>query len=132
MDNLAPSSGYETSSRTVVLLVEDEISMRSAIAEYLREVGFSVIEAADAKDAITVMLSRKQVDLVFSDIQMPGEIDGVGLANWVDEYFSEIPVLLSSGVVRGPVVNGNRTRAFIAKPYRLTEIERRIRKLLEE
>ena len=63
-------------TRPVVLVVEDEILIRFLISEHLRDVGFTVIEASNADDAAAVIQSESPVDLVFSDINMPGGMDG--------------------------------------------------------
>jgi CheY-like chemotaxis protein len=66
------------------LVVEDNICVRSVTAEVLREAGYSVIEAANAAEAVAVFDAGTAVDLVFSDIEMRGsQMDGVGLARWV-------------------------------------------------
>ena len=70
-----------------VLLVEDEVLVRMPIAQYLRDCGYKVIEAVNADEAITVLLHKETVvDLVFSDIEMPGAVDGFGLAKWIREH----------------------------------------------
>jgi CheY-like chemotaxis protein len=70
---------YERTGHTI-LVVEDDIFVRLDIAEYLRDCGYRVIEAGTAAEAIDVLESNVPIDLVFSDIQMPGEMDGFGLA----------------------------------------------------
>ncbi len=122
---------YGVTPKPVVLIVEDEVIIRSVVSEYLRDCGFTVIEAANAAEAIAVLSTQANIDLVFSDITMPGEMDGVGLARWIHERRAEIPILLTSGA--GVVLNtaGPFTEEpFIRKPYLLEEIEDRIRSLL--
>jgi PleD family two-component response regulator len=65
-----------------VLVVEDEMMVRMPIAEYLRDCGYSVVEAANASEAIAAVDAEGPFSLVFSDIRMPGKMDGVGLAEW--------------------------------------------------
>jgi DNA-binding LytR/AlgR family response regulator len=70
------------------------------------------------------------VDLVFSDINMPGDMDGLALANWLRLYSPEMPVILTSGAVT-PVVSGHQSpRRFIRKPYDVLEVERQVREVL--
>ena len=66
-----------------ILVVEDDVLVRIPIAQYLRDCGYKVIEAVSADEAMTVLLHREiVVDVVFSDIEMPGSVDGFGLAKW--------------------------------------------------
>ncbi len=79
-----------------VLVVEDEILVRTAIAEYLRHCGYRVVEAASADEAMTVLQETAiQVDIVFSDIKMPGSIDGFGLSKWVREHKPGLQIILT-------------------------------------
>jgi CheY-like chemotaxis protein len=80
-----------------LLVVDDDLLVREPIADYLREVGYEVLEAGDAHEAISVVDHADHVDLVFSDVRMPGELDGVGLARWVRAHRPDVAVLLTSG-----------------------------------
>ncbi len=84
-------------STATVLVVEDEIFVREPIAEYLRECGYQVLEAADAREAILLIDSVGSVDVVFSDVRMPGDMDGIALAQWLRTHHPEVSVLLTSG-----------------------------------
>jgi CheY-like chemotaxis protein len=91
-----------------------------------------VAENANAAEAIAVLSSQTHVDLVFSDITMPGELDGVGLARWIADRRGEIPVLMTSGAA---VLDGSGPISrlpFVCKPYGLEDIEERIRQLLTQ
>ena len=69
-----------------ILVVEDDVLIRMPIAQYLRDCGYKVIEAVNADEAMTVLLHRdKIIDIVFSDIEMPGSVDGFGLSKWIRE-----------------------------------------------
>ena len=72
-----------------MLVVDDDLLVREPIADYLREVGYEVLEAGDAREAIDLVDHADHVDLVFSDVRMPGELDGVGLARWVRAHRPE-------------------------------------------
>lgn len=128
-DHPSTSDRCALDPKRVVLVVEDEILIRIAIADYLRDVGYSVIESANAQDAIEVVASRVPVDLVFTDINMPGEMDGQSLANWLLAHRPELPVILTSGASKPPGGSTNRRR-FIAKPYLAGSVEQHIRELL--
>jgi CheY-like chemotaxis protein len=129
--NAEKSQVEENARQPVVLVVEYEILIRSAVAEYLRTSGNSVVEAANASEAIAVLAAEVPVDVVFSDIQMPGTMDGLGLARWVYRHHPGIHVMLTSG-------NADAARAakaaeiFFPKPYRAAEVAIRIRLVLAE
>jgi CheY-like chemotaxis protein len=115
--------------RATVLVVEDEIVIRKPLGEYLRGAGYSILEAANAAEAIALFSARVPIDIVFSDIQMPGPIDGLGLAQWIRLYRPGIRIALTSGAA-------NESRAvkpaeiFVAKPYQVAEVATRIGWLL--
>lgn len=100
-----------------VLLVEDEALVRTLLAEELREQGAAVLEAGDAVEAMALLGEAGPVDLVFSDIHMPGEFDGLELALRVQAQFPDVLVMLTSGH-RGHEIKGERI-GFIQKPYDL-------------
>jgi len=115
-----------------VLVVEDETMVRMPIAEFLRDCGYNVLEAGDASEAIAAMEAAEQVNLVFSDVRMPGKMDGFGLAEWFEAHYPAVPVLLTSGYNGGrklplPARTGSR---FIPKPYSQTQVARHIADLL--
>ena len=116
-----------------VLVVEDETMVRMPIAEYLRDCGYNVLEAANASEAIAAMDAEESISLVFSDIRMPGSMDGLALAEWFQSHYPSVPVLLTSGYNGGRTlpaasVAGNR---FIEKPYSQTQVARRIAAILD-
>lgn len=114
-----------------ILIVEDEVLIRSSVSEYLRALGYRVIEAANAAEAITVLGAGMHVDLVFSDIVTPGEIDGVGLARIVRRRYPDIPVVLTSGD-GARAAEAKIADAFVRKPYRSSAIARRVARLLSD
>jgi CheY-like chemotaxis protein len=116
----------DNSSQPTVLVVEDEILIRAAVAEYLRKLGFTVIEAADAAEAMAVFVSGEPIDVVLSDIHLPGSMDGRDLARWINRRRSAPPVLLSSGRSGARRVD----EGFIAKPYRLAALAEHLKSML--
>jgi two-component system, response regulator PdtaR len=112
-----------------LMIVEDDVVVRSPIAEALRRVGLEVIEAADADEAWSYLLSGQSVDLIFSDIQMPGSMDGLELARRVQEHFGHIIIVLTSG--RRPRRRTDHPY-FLAKPYRLGDVTALITSLLKK
>jgi CheY-like chemotaxis protein len=115
-----------------ILVVADEVLVRMAVSEYLRECGYNVVEASDAREAIEVMTSEAVVDIAFSDITMPGSLDGFGLAQWIRRERPDIRVVLTSGVARSAKAAGELCNEgpTLAKPYEHADLERRIRALL--
>jgi len=102
--------------RAHVLLVEDEVLIRTPIAHVLRGAGLVVIEASTADEAWSYLQAGGRVDLVFSDIQMPGSMDGVELARKVQENYDHIVIILTSG--KGAQSRTNNQHHYISKPYR--------------
>ena len=80
-----------------LLVAEDDIFIRAMIAEFLRDVGFDVTEAASADEAMAVFESGAAIDLLFSDVRMPGSMDGTELAARVRERWPTTHIMLTSG-----------------------------------
>lgn len=117
-----------------VLIVEDEVLSRLAMAEYLRECGFEVIEAASGVEAQQLVLGGLSVDLVFSDITMPGGVDGIDLALWLMVHCESTKVILTSGLpdaLEKAQSACNQVLAFVPKPYDHSDVARRIREVLQ-
>jgi CheY-like chemotaxis protein len=112
---------------SIILVAEDEAAIRGLTAEFLAGSGFKVVEAANAEAALALIKSQR-IDLVFTDINMPGLLQGDSLADWLSVHRPDLPVILTSGVAR-PTLRGT-DRLFIAKPYRLNHVEAQIRHLL--
>ena len=112
-----------------VMVVEDDVMVRIAIADALRATGLQVIEAANGDEAWEFLLSGANVDIIFSDIQMPGSIDGIELARLVKEKYPAITTILTSG---GHLSNLVDNPNFFAKPYRLANVVAMITSLLEK
>ena len=111
-----------------ILVVEDDVLVRNFAAAYLRDCGFDVIEANSADEAIRVLEADIPVDVVFSDIQMPGSMNGLGLAHWIIETLPGVKVLLTSGQI---LPSAARKWTLLAKPYDMAEVERRLREMTE-
>src|ERR1700751_1716099 len=108
-----------------VLLVEDELFVRMDIAATLRHAGFQVIEAACADAAMEFIESGERIDLVFNDIETPGILDGLALAERVRAKYPLMPLLICSG---NPELEGAASQLgkFVPKPYEPTGIVRLI------
>jgi CheY-like chemotaxis protein len=128
-----PPKGPSTSSKTsnghkhtpTILVVEDEILIRLPVSEFLRDSGYRVIEASNAAEAQSVLQAGEPVEIVFSDIKMPG-MDGIMLAKWVRQQYPDIPVILTSGVTTADY----RDAFFLPKPYEYEALAAYLKKLL--
>ncbi len=98
-----------------VLVVEDEALIRLLVADALRDAGFAVVEAARADEALTYIEAGGQVDLVFTDVHMPGFVNGLDLARQLRARFPSLPVIITSGNL-GPHLP-DPPGVFIPKPY---------------
>ena len=115
----------------VVLVAENEILVRLTIADYLRDAGYAVVEAATAIEALEVFASDEPVDVIFTDVQMPGAMDGLMLVRWVHEHHPGTQVLVTSGTGDAALSAGLIPYdAFFSKPYPIEEVANRIRSLI--
>jgi DNA-binding NtrC family response regulator len=103
--------------RPVVLLVEDEFLVRMAAADALEDAGFEVIETANAQAAQEVLSSRDDIRVLFTDVKMPGPMDGLELASLVRRCWPHIRVVITSGHLKPETDSLPEDAVFIAKPY---------------
>jgi CheY-like chemotaxis protein len=116
-----------------ILVVEDEMLIRLHVADYFRDCGFDVLEAVDGARAIEILEGAAPVDVVFTDVTLPGEPDGFGLAEWIRQRKPELPVFLTSGEVTASyVLAARRDEPFFAKPCDYDEVATHIRASLEK
>jgi len=118
--------------RIAVLVVEDEPLLRMDIVEALTEAGFTVFEAHNATEAIKVLSVNPQIHALFTDIDMPGSIDGLKLAAFAKERWPPIKIIVTSGHRR---VSDDMLPAdgiFVPKPYGSEQIIRSIRALVSK
>ena len=109
-------------ARFVVLVVEDDTLLRMHAAEMIEEAGFQVLEAESADEAIRILEERTDVRIIFTDIDMPGSMNGLKLAHAVSNRWPPIRIVATSGhfqVRDGDLPTGGR---FIPKPYRANQI----------
>jgi len=102
--------------RPVVLIVEDEPLVRLTGADLLADAGFEVLEAGNADEALRILEATQEVRVVFSDVEMPGSLDGVGLAHNICRRWPSIAIVLTSGHRIRPETIPLHGR-FLAKPY---------------
>ena len=103
--------------KPVILIVEDEFLLRMDSVEILEDEGFEVVPAANADEAIAILSARSDIHLVFTDIQMPGSMDGLKLARFVRDRWPPIKIVATSGHVRTADEDLPAGSVFIPKPY---------------
>jgi CheY-like chemotaxis protein len=125
-------SEERTDPAQVVLVVEDEILVRMVIADYLRSCGYRVIEAASADEALIVLQHKEfEVDVVFSDIEMPGSMDGFELSKWLRANRPMVDVILAGSVKRAADAAAELCdEGPVPKPYEPQLAADRIRQLM--
>jgi CheY-like chemotaxis protein len=121
--------GLAAVRRPVVLIVEDEFLLRMNAIDMIRGAGFEAVEAADADEAIRILETRRDITVVFTDIQMPGSMDGLKLARAVRGRWPPIKIVATSGhinVTEMDLPDGGR---FLPKPYAADQITGLLREL---
>jgi DNA-binding response OmpR family regulator len=119
--------------RHTVLIVDDEPVIRGFVCDYLNECGFHALAVASGDEAARLLGNGAAIDIVFSDVRMPGTLDGFGLARWVTENRPEVPVLLASGDL-GQINAATESYGIqiLPKPYDFDLVIRRIRAALQD
>jgi DNA-binding NtrC family response regulator len=116
----------------VVLVVDDEAAIRAFLCEYLHENGFYTVAVGSADSAIHLLDLGLAIDLVFSDVRMPGKRDGYGLALWIAEHRPDLPVILTTGDLGKENAAVRLSHAEVmAKPYELEIAVEKIRQSIE-
>jgi CheY-like chemotaxis protein len=116
-----------------VLLVEDHPGVHDVAVKQLEEFGCEVIEAHDGHAALALLEQGRDVDLLFTDIAMPGGMTGVELARQAKELRPRLKILLTSGFAENALQGDHEWlggRNFLGKPYRKQDLARRIREVL--
>ena len=113
----------------VILIVEDEFLLRLDSAEVIESAGFEVIQAANADEAIAILTAGPDIHVVFTDIQMPGSMDGLKLARYVRNRWPPIKIVATSGRVRVEDDDLPAGSVFLPKPYCSAEVVAALREL---
>lgn len=115
-------------SLPIVLVVEDNSLVRVIIADFLESAGFEVIQAVDGAAALLVLASGAEFHVLFTDVQMPGSIDGIGVAIRVREQRPGMPIVVTSGHGAPELLPlGGR---FVSKPYDNRKVVTLLRELV--
>lgn len=118
-----------TPERPTVLLVEDEVLIRLMTAEELRNQGMQVIEASNADEALRILESSQPVRLLFTDIRMPGRMDGIALARLAHARYPQLKLIITSGQQPEGHIR-EIADALIFKPYDLRRVVEQVESLL--
>jgi CheY-like chemotaxis protein len=114
--------------KPAILVVEDEAFTRMAAADALEDRGFSPYEAGDAGEALDILALHPEIVLLFTDVDMPGRMDGIQLARLARQVRPDVGIIITSGKRRVPDVPAGGS--FLPKPYRpqqlAEEVERRV------
>jgi two-component system, response regulator PdtaR len=113
-----------------VLIVEDEPLILVNAAVHLEDEGFAVLEAANADEAIALLMQRPDIQLLFTDIDMPGSMDGLKLSAFVRKRWPPIRIVVTSGKQIIEVTDLPDGSLFFAKPYGLDEVTVSMRELV--
>jgi two-component system, response regulator PdtaR len=114
----------------LVLVAEDEDLVRLVIVDALEDAGFEVIEAEHAEAALSILqIHAARIHVLFTDIQMPGAMDGLALAHHAATRWPKIALLITSGRPRPLQRSFPERSRFLAKPYRHNHVIRHIREL---
>jgi two-component system, response regulator PdtaR len=115
--------------RPTVLLVEDEVLIRLMVADELRGQGLQVLEASNADEALAILESSLPVHLLFTDVRMPGRIDGLALAKLAQARFPRLKLIIASS---RQLEGTPRADAFLCKPYDLGTMIEEVERLLAQ
>ena len=107
---------------STVLVVEDDEILRMCAANVVADAGFMALEAANADEAVTILESRSDIALLFTDIQMPGSMDGLGLARTAHDRWPAIKIILVSGRVELSERDRPANSRFFQKPFAMKQM----------
>jgi len=127
---LSEARGSET-----ILVTEDEDSVRTYVTEQLRALGYTVLETTNAAAALAILAERSDVDLLFTDVVLPGGMNGRQLADEALSKYPTLKVLYTTGYTENAVVHHGKLDAgveLLSKPYRRADLARHIRKVLDK
>lgn len=115
----------------IVLVVEDDFLLRMDAVDIVRNAGFEAIEAANADQAIAIIEADPDIHIVFTDVQMPGTMDGLRLARFIRDRWPPIKIVATSGRLRVAQEDLPKGSIFVPKPYSPEQIIRTFRQLTD-
>lgn len=123
------NDGIAQAGKPVVLVVEDEFLVRMQAIDLMQEAGFDVVEASNADEAIALLEARKDIRVVFTDIEMPGSMDGLKLARAIRDRWPPIELVITSGRHQIGADDLPARGQFVPKPYDVESLVAVIRRL---
>jgi CheY-like chemotaxis protein len=121
----------EVAKRPIVLVVEDDFLLRMDAVNIVRNAGFGAVEATNADEAIAVIEADPNIHIVFTDVQMPGTMDGLKLARFIKDRWPPIKIVATSGRVRVSKADLPEGSVFVRKPYSPELIISTLRELMD-
>ena len=116
--------------RPIILIVEDDFFLRVHAAEMIQDAGFNIVEAGNADEAIAILEARPDIHVVFTDIKMPGSMDGLKLARFVRGRWPPIKIVVTSGNFAGRDGDLPEDGVFLPKPYTFDTVAATLRELV--
>ncbi|MEM8518809.1 PAS domain S-box-containing protein, partial [Janthinobacterium sp. CAN_S7] len=126
-------SGVVAGGTETVLVVEDDVGVRTTVVDMLGALGYTVLKAEDGESALAVLQGDAQIDLLFTDVIMPGPVSSTEMARQARELQPDIAVLFTSGYAQDIIVHEGRLDVgveLLSKPYRREELARKLRHVL--
>lgn len=123
----------EPSTIPYALAVDDEVIIRIDATQILEDAGFRCLDAASGEEALEILTAKsEQITVLFTDVDMPGSVDGFALARHVADHWPHIEIIVSSGRVQPAEGDLPSKAAFVAKPFSADMIHREFRRLLPD
>jgi CheY-like chemotaxis protein len=122
---------YASTKKPIVLVVEDETLIRLDIVEQIAAAGFEVLEATNADEAILILETNLDVTIVFTDVDMPGSMDGIKLAQAVRGRWPPIKIVVASGHFKVRDEDMPAGGIFFGKPYNPSDVVRTLKQLAQ-
>ena len=129
LDAGAADGSQSKQAPAIILVVEDETLTRLMLVDELQSHGHDVIEAADADEALAILRANRAITLLFTDIKMPGTIDGLELARFARAEYPKLKIIIASAHV-GLVDWASEAHAAFPKPYDINRLIERINELV--
>src|ERR1700704_2983920 len=125
-------SSIKPESPANVLVVEDEMVLRMRAVDIVEDAGFTAVEAINADEAIAILEARSDISLLFTDIQMPGSMDGLKLAHAVHDRWPAIKIILVSGQVSPSETEKPTDSRFFGKPLGVEQMINELQAMVGE
>src|SRR5688572_28795427 len=123
-------SSDPASATTNVLVVEDEMVLRMRAVDIVEDAGFTAVEAVNADEALAILEARSDISLLFSDIQMPGSMDGLKLAHAVHDRWPSIKIVLVSGLAKVTDSEKPADSRFFGKPLDVKQMVAELQEMI--